>query len=302
MHSYRRNIECHVIPRIGATALGKIDPGILNRLYAELGKDGARRNGGPGGLSARTIQYIATIIGAALSDAVRWGRLAGNPAIAARPPRPRASGSRQIEAWSAPTLKSFLTASSAYGDRYYPLWVVLASTGARRGEALGLRWSDLDLDAARVRIVQTVIAIAHRVEFGDPKTEAGLRSIALDSSTVNVVRAWKVRQAEERLALGAGYCDHGLIFAKATGEPLHPERVSREFSRRVDRWSLQRIPLHGLRHTWATLALGAGIHPRVVQERLGHASIAVTLGVYSHVTTNHDADAAAIIAAQFQIM
>ncbi|MGZ6907154.1 MAG: tyrosine-type recombinase/integrase [Acidimicrobiia bacterium] len=95
----------------------------------------------------------------------------------------------------------------------------------------------------------------------------------------------------------AGYRDHGLVFAKVTGEPLHPERVSREFDRRVTRWSLPRIPLHGLRHTWATLALRAGVHPRVVQERLGHATIAITLGIYSHVSPKLDADAASLVAA-----
>lgn len=296
LHSYTRNLTQHVTPRIGAIPLGKIDAGVLNRLYADLGSDGARRDGRPGGLSARTIQYVSTIVSAALADAVEWGRLTTNPALRARPPRPRSSGARQIDAWDAATLRDFLERSNVYGDRYYPLWVVLASTGARRGEVLGLRWRDLDLDAGQLTITQTVIAVDHKAQLGEPKTEQGRRSIAIDSGTVAVLKRWRARQAEERLSLGSGYRDQGLVFAKLTGQVLHPERVSREFDRRVQRWELPRIPLHGLRHTWATLALQAGVHPRVVQERLGHSTIAITLGVYSHVSPKLDAGAAKLVA------
>ncbi len=278
--------------------MAEVDAGVLNALYAELGEDGARRDGKPGGLSARTIQYIATIVSAALGDAVEWGRLAVNPALRSRPPCPRSSGARQIEAWDAETLRDFLSRCRAREDRYYALWVVLASMGARRGEALGLRWRDIDLATGHVSIVQTVIAVDHKMQLGEPKTEQGRRSISLDVGSVAILKAWKARRAGERLALGKGYQDHGLVFAKVTGEPLHPERVSKEFDRRVERWSLPRIPLHGLRHTWATLAPRAGVHPRVVQERLGHATIAITLGIYSHVTPKLDADAASLIAAE----
>jgi integrase len=155
-----------------------------------------------------------------------------------------------------------------------------------------LRWSDLDLDAARAQIVQTVIVVNHEVRMGSPKTAKGRRSISLDAGTVAVLRTWRKRQLEERLMLGAGYRDEDLVFAKVDGQPLHPERFSREFDRRVARWELPKLSLHGLRHTWATEALREGVHPRVVQERLGHATIAVTLGIYSHVTpTLHDAAA-----------
>ncbi len=113
---------------------------------------------------------------------------------------------------------------------------------------------------------------------------------------MEVLRAQKAAQVTERLALGPGYRDHGLVFAKLTGEPLHPERVSREFDRRVQRWSLPHLSLHGLRHTWATMALASGVHPKVVQERLGHSTIAVTLGIYSHTTAGLHAEAANLVA------
>jgi integrase len=141
-----------------------------------------------------------------------------------------------------------------------------------------------------------VIVVKHDVRIGTPKTAKGVRSLSLDPGTVKVLRKWQRRQLEEKMLLGPGYDDHDLVFAKVTGQPLHPERVSREFDRRVERWKLPRITLHGLRHTWATLALAAGVHPKVVQERLGHSVIAVTLDLYSHTTpTLHD-EAAELVA------
>jgi integrase len=294
-YSYARNLRLHVVPRIGATRLDRVDAGTLNGLYAELLADG-RADGRPGGLSPRTVTYVHTILKRSLKDAVRWGRLIRNPADTADPPRPSASMAAEPEAWPASVLRDFLERSKAYGDRYHPLWVLMATTGMRRGEALGLRWSDLDLEVGRARVVQTITVVAHEIRTSSPKTKKSRRAVALDPGTVSVLREWRRRQAEERLLIGPAYRDHGLVFAKVEGDPLHPERVSREFDRRVERWELPRITLHGLRHTWATLALESGVHPRVVQERLGHSTIAVTLGIYSHVSpTLHD-EAAELVA------
>jgi integrase len=296
LHSYQRNLEHHVIAHIGGVRLTRLDPVGLNRLYALLLAEGRRDR--PGGLSPRTVRYVHTIIHRALKDAVRWGRLVRNVADAADPPRASASRRREVHAWSRETLTEFLDRSHGYGDRYYPLWVTLATTGARRGEILGLRWSDVDLDRGRAAIRQTVIAVKHEVRFGSPKTAKGRRSISLDERTVKVLREWRRHQLEEKMLLGPGYDDHDLLFPKVTGQPAHPERVSREFDRRVERWKLPKLTLHGLRHTWATLALASGVHPKVVQERLGHSVIAVTLDLYSHTTpTLHD-EAAELIAGQ----
>lgn len=291
LHSYRRNVTVHVIPRIGGIRLQALDGGHLNDLYRQLlapkADDGA-------GLAPRTVRYVHTILHRAMKDAVRWSRLLRNPTEAADPPK--ATTGRQIEAWEASTLAAFLDHSREAGDRYQSLWTVLATTGARRGEILGLRWQDVDLDARTASIVQTVIVVNHKVQIGSPKTAKGRRSIVLDEITVAELRRWRRVQAKERLLLGAGYRDHDLIFAKPTGEPLHPERVSREFARRVERWDLPALTLHGLRHTWATLALKAGVHPKVVQEQLGHATIAITLETYSHVTKSLHREAAEQVA------
>ena len=194
--------------------------------------------------------------------------------------------------WTPSELNDFLGRSAASDDRYYAVWVLLATTGMRRGEALGLRWSDIDVAAGRASIRQTVVAVNHGVSFGTPKTAQGTRTVDLDPTTVVALRDHRKRQLEERILIGSGWRDHGLAFTRVDGEPLHPERVSREFQRRIERWKLTPLTLHGLRHTWATLALQAGVHPKVVQERLGHATIGITLGTYSHVTAGMQRDAA----------
>jgi integrase len=174
--------------------------------------------------------------------------------------------------------------------------VLLATTGMRRGEALGLRWSDLDLETGRARVLQTIIQVGNVVSIGEPKTARGRRPISLDRATVAVMRAHRNRMNQERLLVGADFNDLDLVFHKPDGSWLRPDAVSDAFLRRVRRYGVPRLTLKGLRHTWATLALERGVHPRVVQERLGHSTIAITLGIYSHVSpTLHD-EAAQLIA------
>jgi integrase len=246
-------------------------------------------------LDPRTVNYVHTIVHRAFKDAVRWGRLARNPADAADPPR-GGQKSDGVHSWDAATLREFLTASYASGDRLHPLWVLLATTGMRRGEALGLRWSDVDLDAGRLRVVQTIIQVRSKATIGEPKTARGRRPIALDGGTVAVLREHRQRSLEERMLVGPAFEDRGLVFHHPDGSCLKPDAVSAAFVRRVRAVGLPRLTLKGLRHTWATLALERGIHPRVVQERLGHSTIAITLGIYSHVApTLHD-EAAQLVA------
>ncbi len=250
---------------------------------------------GATGLDPRTVNYIHTILHRAFKDAVRWGRLPRNPCDAADPPR-GGQKSDGFQTWDAASLRQFLASSAASDDRLHALWVLLATTGMRRGEALGLRWSDVDLDAGRLRVVQTIISVRGQVTVGEPKTARGRRPVALDPSTVAVLRGHRKRMLEERLLAGEDFADEGLVFHRPDGTSLRPESVSDTFKRRVKAQGLPPLTLKGLRHTWATLALEQGIHPRVVQERLGHSTIAITLGIYSHVApTLHD-EAAEIIA------
>lgn len=292
-HSYARNVRLHVLPCLGSTPLQRVDGGMLNALYAALLADGNRSHAG-GGLSPRTVRYVHTILHRAFRDAVRWGRLARNPADAADPPRASATASPAMKTWTGEQIGAFLAAVADH--RLYAAFVVLATTGMRRGEALGLRWLDVDLGTARASVVQTVIAVNHEVKIGSPKTAAGRRTVALDPGTVGAVREHRQGQVAERLLMGAGFTDRGLVFCRPDGGPLHPERFSRTFVEQAARAGLPPIRLHDLRHSWATLALSAGVHPKVAQERLGHATIGITLGTYSHVTNGMQSDAAALVA------
>jgi integrase len=196
---------------------------------------------------------------------------------------------------SAAELSRFL--ASVVDERTFPLWVVLASTGMRRGEALGALWQDLDLGSARWQVRRTVVAIEHEVRESTPKTDRGRRNVALDAGTVRVLRDLRKRQLEERMAWGPAWTDTGRVLTREDGTDLHPERVSELFDRLVKRSGLPRLTVHGLRHTHATLALEADVHPKTVQERLGHSSVAFALDRYSHAIPAMQEDVAAKIAA-----
>jgi integrase len=298
MDKYRRDLRAHVVPYVGHTPLTKLDPTGLNRLWATLAETG-RKPRSPGlersGLSAKSIENVAMTVHRMLKDAVRWGRLARNPADAADPPR-RSVGRVEIQAWDADTLRRFLDACRAEADPLYALWVFLATTGLRRREALGLHWINVNLDAGRARITHALGSISWQVVAGQPKTAAGRRPIALDPITVGVLRDHRKQMLEQRLLVGAGFIDQDFVFCEPNGSSLHPERVYQAFKRRVRKHGLPYLSPHGLRHTWATIALANGVHPRVVQERLGHAHISVTLQTYSHVQPRMHDDAAVLVA------
>ncbi len=229
----------------------------------------------------------------ALSDAVRWGLVSRNAAELADPPKLRQSGDADMTTWTASELRSFL---GGVGDhRLYAAWHLAASTGMRRGELLGARWSDLDFGAARLSVRQTVISVDYKIVLSTPKTKRGRRSIALDEGTIQTLRAHRKVQAQERLAHPA-YMDNDLIFANPDGTPIHPQTLSQSFERLVISSGLPMLSLHGLRHSHATLGLQAGVHPKVMSERLGHATVAFTLDRYSHAIPAMEADAAEMVA------
>jgi integrase len=294
--SYRRNVRLHVAGRpVGRRQLQDLTPSDLNALYGQLlAGDNEHRK-----LSARSVAYIATILHRAFRDAVRWQAIVRNPAEAADPPRP--STRTEMRTWSGAELGRFLAHVAA--DRLAGAWWLLATTGMRRGEVLGLRWPDVDLDAGSLRIARTLITtdVQRKGEpgmaWGTPKTAKGRRFVALDPATVAVLRQHRARQLAERLATGEAYDDGDLVVCLADGKPIHPKTMSYYFERETKRAELPTIRLHDLRHTHATLALRAGVHPRVVQERLGHANVSITLDTYSHVDLDMQAAAAARVTA-----
>jgi integrase len=199
-----------------------------------------------------------------------------------------------MKTWSAEQLGAFLT--TVGDDRLHALWHTLAMTGMRRGEAIGVLWEDVDLENARLSVRRALIPSGREVVVSEPKTARGRRSIALDPETVEVLKRQAARQLAEQHEWGDGWTDTGLVFTKENGEALHPEDVTRYFRAAVRKSMLPAIRLHDLRHTHATLALRAGIHPKVVSERLGHATVSITLDTYSHAIPAMQEEAAALIA------
>jgi integrase len=286
--NYRIHIEAHVLPDLGGIELQQLSPIQLNALYQQLltvgGRDGA-------GLAEKTVRNVHAILHRALKDAGRWGYLARNPAAAADPPTPKRL---EPQVWEPAQLRTFL--SHVRNDRLYAAWLLVATTGLRRGEILGLRWVDVDLKAGRLAVRQTLVVVDYHVQVSEPKTPRSRRALALDPATVEALRAHRTQQDGERALIGAGYHHSGLVFTAPDGSPIHPQRFSSWFEQHTRAAGLPRIRLHDVRHSYATAALAAGVPAKVVSERLGHATIAMTMDTYSHVLPALDTQAAAAVA------
>ena len=290
---YGRMIGAYVSPRIGDVPLQQLSALELDRLYATLATEGRQRGGG--GLSLRTVRYVHAILSKALGDAERKGLVARNVARRSSPPKSSATRAPEQTTWTPDELRSFLELMNDH--RYGPLMRVAAMTGLRRSELCGLRWADVDLGAALATVRQSVQLVGGRIVVGEVKTTRSRRRLDLDAGTVAVLRAHRRAQAAERLMVGAGWGDHGLVFAAPDGRPLNPDTITQWFDRTVRRSGLPRLRLHDLRHTHATHLLAAGVGIKIVSERLGHASVAFTLDVYGHVMPGQQASAAAAAAA-----
>jgi integrase len=275
--SYQSEVRCHLVPALGAIPLVELRPQHLQNYYARTLSRG--RTDKKGGLSRQTVLYHHRILFQALRYAVKQGLLSRNVAEAVDPPRPER---KKMATLAAADIPKFLEA--AHETPYYCFFFTLLYTGLRRGEALALKWCSVDIDMASISVVQTL----HRISragyiIKKPKSPRSRRSVALSPSLALLLRQHKAKQQVERLLLGKSLADDDFVFAHPDGTPLDPDTVTHAFSKIVRSVGLPYLRLHDLRHTHATLMLKAGIHPKVVSERLGHASVAITLDTYSHV-------------------
>lgn len=292
--SYRRNIDLHVVPALGRRALAKLTPEDLDLFYATLLTEGRKKPGGTSrGLAPKTVRNIHLMLNKAFADAARKGLVARNVASLADAPSVQASRKSEIKAWDAQQLAAFLDAVRSH--RLHPAFHLAAHTGMRRGEVLGLRWCDLDLDAGRLSVRQALVEIAYEVHMSDVKTDTGRRTIDIDPGTIDVMKAWRIERAEERGGIEPRGDD--LVFSKPDGSWIHPQSFSQVLDRKVAKLDVPTISLHDLRHTHATLLLKAGVPVKVVSERLGHANVAFTMSVYQHVLPGMQAEAAETFAA-----
>jgi len=240
--AYKANIRLHIAPYIGHIPLQKLRPEDLDELYVKLLTDG-RRNGAGGGLSAKSVRNLHATIQSALPDATRKGTVIRNVADIADPPS-IGSSSRKMSVWSAEQLREFLT--NLAGHDMYVLFYLSANTGMRRGELLGLRWSNIDLDSFRLRVNQQIVSVEYELIADDLKTPTSRRTIDLDERTVAVMPKHRRQQIEDQLANGVRV-DDGYVFARKDGTPIHPDFTSQTFERLIARHLLQTAPVQRAR-------------------------------------------------------
>ena len=281
---YRRKIDRHVLPAIGHLRMRRLRAHHLEALYDRMlhPTDGRRA------LAPKTVLEVHLIIRGALEDAVKRGLLGRNVALIAHAPKLKAIPKVEPQAWTAQQLQAFLQATA--GHRLFPAFWLLASTGMRRSELLGLRWDDVDFKKARVSINRGLVAVAYEVRESRGKTPNSRRAIDLDPTTIKVLKAWRDWQRAEQEA--AGVESEDWVFTNTDGKPVHPHSISQTFERIANRAGVPRIRLHDIRHTHGTLLIKAGVPVKVVSERLGHGNPAFTIDTYQHVLPGMQAEAA----------
>ena len=278
MRSYRRVCRERLGPALGHVPLAALSPIHIQECYADRLATG---------LSPTTVRLYHSVLHRALKQAVRWRLIPSNPAGAVDVP---ARAHVEMRTWSAEQARTFLAATADH--RLAALWRLALLTGMRQGEILALTWDDVDLERGTLSVRRTVIDGHDRREFGPTKTNAGKRQIALPASCVEALRAHRARQLRERLAAGPAWQDQGLVFPRYDGDVYPPRTLHKYYGQIVRRAELPYIRFHDLRHTSATLSLALGEHPKIVQERLGHSSIKMTLDRYSHVSMGMQRQAA----------
>src|SRR5919112_601966 len=265
---YEQIVRVHVKPTIGRLKLKNVTPTHLRGLYREKLDAGA---------SNRTVQYIHTTLRKALQDAVTDELIPRNVADGIKAPRPK---KKEINPLSPEQARTFLEVIR--DDPLEALYVLAVHRGLRQGELLGLKWDDVDLKAGTLQVRRTLSLTRDGHVMEQPKNSKG-RSIDLTQSAADALRSHLQRQLKEIEALGDEYQDQRLIFPGEKGQPMRPWTLTRKLQRILERAGLPHLRFHDLRHTCATLLLSKGVHPKFVQELLGHATISITLDTYSHV-------------------
>jgi integrase len=292
-YRYRVIVEKHLIPTIGRHRLAELRPEHVVGMLATLR---AKRTTNAEGESEptyapRTVKYAFTAIRKALGLALDWGAVPRNVAAVVKAPRvPKV----EIHPPTPAQVGTLIDVAEASGSRFASLWLVAAHSGAREGELLGLQWRDVSFEAGTISIRRTLAsAKGGTPTYHEPKTTRSRRTVKLSATAVAALRAQRDRIAFDRATYAEGYAEHDLVFPSQSGGPMDASGVNHRFKEALKRAELpQTFRVHDLRHAAATAMLQAGIHPKVASERLGHASVAITLDLYSHLIEGMDADAA----------
>jgi integrase len=285
LSEYARATARHIVPRLGSTKLNELTPTRVRRFYAQLLDLG---------LSPKTVRNVASTLRQLLQVAVTDRVIVANPSVGVELPRVTKP---PIEVWTPEQTRHFIAAAR---EPLSTIAVVMATTGMRRSEVLGLTWPALNFDNATLSIIGTVVNVDNKPVFRpmEAKTAGSLRTIALDDHTVERLRIHKRQWAKQRLLAGALWRSDQpeFVFCDEVGCVYRPNRLTRQFQEAAMDAGLPAIGTKGLRHSFATTALTLGTHPKVVQERLGHTTITTTLDRYSHVLPEQDRAAAVQVA------
>ena len=263
-------IRLHIKPALGRVKLKALTPAHVQGFY---------RDRLDSGLSPATVQKVHVVLHKALTQAVRWSLVPRNVTEAVKAPRPAPDEMRPLSPEAA---RQFLEA--ARGDKLEALYVLAVHTGMRQGELLGLKWDDVDLEGGVIRIKRALSRNRGRLLLTEPKTKGSRRTVRLTRGAIETLRGHLERQIGDIERLGDLYQDQGLIFTTKAGTPINPSAIrQRSFMPLLEHAGLPCVRFHDLRHTCATLLLSRNVHPKYVQELLGHATISQTMDTYSHV-------------------
>jgi integrase len=282
---YETIVNKHLIPSLGDVQLSKLQPTQIQRCYTKALEGGRLR--GRTALSSTTVLQHHRVLNKALRLAVRKQLIHRNPAEAVEPPR---VAHKEMDYYSAEEVQQLLKAS-AHHRLHIPV-LLAVTTGMRRGEILGLKWSDVDLEAGSVTVCRSLQEGKEGFTTKAPKTRSGRRSITLPQTAIVALKRHKAEQAARKLALGPTYDIGEWVCGEEDGSPISPSVLSHGFAAVAKAAGLRKVRFHDLRHTHATLLLQGGENPKVVSERLGHSQVQITLDIYSHVTPNMQARAA----------
>lgn len=279
--SYALHVRRDLGPTLGHHQLNKLSPEHVQAMInAKLAQ----------GLSPRTVQIIRAVLRRALGQALKWGLVARNVATLIDPPR---STKPQIQPLSPRQGQILLEA--ARGDRLEALYRVALSLGLRQGEALGLRWSDIDMEARVLHVRQALQRVDGALRVVPLKTDRSRRSLPLPEVLVGALHDHRDRQREARRAAGDRWRETEFVFTSTIGTPAEPRNVTRSFKALLIRAGIPDIRFHDLRHSCASLLVAQGVHPRVVMEILGHSQISLTMNTYAHVLPDEQREAATIM-------
>ena len=271
----RRHLEAGAI---STTRLDRLKPSDVEALVLAKRAETKVRDGETvRALSDSTIRQVYTVLRAGLDGAVRDGLLAANPCAKVKRP-----GVARQEAKHLPSGDVQKVLEAAKVSRYFPALVLIASTGLRKGEALGLSWERVDLEAGSLVVRATLGRIGNRLVISEPKTERSRRTVPLSPAVVALLRKHKVSQSEERLRAGDQWQDSGLVFTTEFGGPVDPRNLLRVLEVAATQAGVEKVGVHTLRHSAATAWLEAGVHIKAVADLLGHSSVAITGDIYGH--------------------